>query len=94
MNRNTIICRCEDVTLQDLEPLLEEGYETIEEIKRMSRCGMGPCQGRTCINSLIDLMARYQGCPPSAIEVPTFRPPTKPVHLGMIAASSAENGDQ
>ena len=43
-----IICRCEDVTLSEVRELIQQGYTTLEEIKRVARCGMGPCQGKTC----------------------------------------------
>ena len=40
--KDVIICRCEDVTLEDLHNLMEEGYTSFEEIKRILRVGMGP----------------------------------------------------
>lgn len=46
--KDVIICRCEDVTLQDIHDLMREGYTSFEEIKRILRIGMGPCQGNTC----------------------------------------------
>jgi NADPH-dependent 2,4-dienoyl-CoA reductase/sulfur reductase-like enzyme len=39
----TIVCRCEDVTLERLR-----GYGSWREAKLQTRCGMGPCQGRVC----------------------------------------------
>lgn len=49
MNDDKIfICRCEDITLKDIRDLINEGFNTVEEIKRVSRVGMGPCQGKTC----------------------------------------------
>jgi NADPH-dependent 2,4-dienoyl-CoA reductase/sulfur reductase-like enzyme len=39
----TIVCRCEDVTLARLE-----GASSWREAKLHTRCGMGPCQGRVC----------------------------------------------
>ncbi|MCK5596510.1 MAG: (2Fe-2S)-binding protein, partial [Candidatus Eisenbacteria sp.] len=48
MNRDVIICRCEDVTYGEIVDVIDEGLTTTEEIKRVLRCGMGPCQGRTC----------------------------------------------
>ncbi|RLG86368.1 MAG: (2Fe-2S)-binding protein, partial [Thermoprotei archaeon] len=44
-----IICRCEDITLDDVEKAIENGYTDLESLKRVLRIGMGPCQGRTCI---------------------------------------------
>jgi NADPH-dependent 2,4-dienoyl-CoA reductase/sulfur reductase-like enzyme len=39
----TLICRCEDVSYQDLQP-----YPNWRSAKLQTRCGMGPCQGRIC----------------------------------------------
>jgi D-hydroxyproline dehydrogenase subunit alpha len=39
----TIVCRCEDVTLSSLKK-----YTTWRAAKLQTRCGMGPCQGRVC----------------------------------------------
>ncbi len=46
--RDVIVCRCSDLTLADLEALFNTGYKTFEELKRIARIGMGPCQGTTC----------------------------------------------
>ena len=81
----TIICRCEDVTLEDLQHLLERGYTSPDELKRVSRCGMGPCQGKTCRELVVAEIARYLSKDPGDVALPTFRPPTKPVKLGLIA---------
>ena len=47
-DRNTILCRCEDLTRERILECIQEGCQTIDEIKRITRAGMGPCQGRTC----------------------------------------------
>lgn len=39
----TVICRCEDVKLDQLV-----GWESSRSAKLHTRCGMGPCQGRIC----------------------------------------------
>ncbi|MGB4440315.1 MAG: (2Fe-2S)-binding protein, partial [Sedimentibacter sp.] len=41
MDENTIICRCSDVTLKTVRDLINEGYVTFDEIKRITRIGMG-----------------------------------------------------
>lgn len=87
MKEDTIICRCEDVTLGEIEALLQEGYQTVDEIKKLTRCGMGPCQGSTCRSLLIDLIARYWGIEPGEITISTYRPPIHPVRIGTIVAS-------
>jgi NADPH-dependent 2,4-dienoyl-CoA reductase/sulfur reductase-like enzyme len=40
----TIVCRCEDVTFERLR-----GYTSAREAKLQTRCGMGACQGRSCV---------------------------------------------
>jgi len=39
----TVVCRCEDVSYETLQP-----YREWREAKLQTRCGMGPCQGRIC----------------------------------------------
>ncbi len=46
--RSLIVCRCEEVTLGQLEDQIALGALTPEELKRFTRVSMGPCQGRVC----------------------------------------------
>jgi bacterioferritin-associated ferredoxin len=46
--KNIIICRCEDITLQQIDEALDQGFMTFEDLKRILRVGMGPCQANTC----------------------------------------------
>ncbi len=80
-----MICRCEEVTLKKVRELLGKGLHTMDDLKRISRCGMGPCQGKTCRPLVAQEIAKYLGIDVAQVEVPTFRPPTKPVKLGVIA---------
>ncbi len=86
MSSKTYICRCEDVTLEQVQKLLDEGACTMEEIKRLSRCTMGPCQGRTCRDLLTWEIVKKRGMSVEEMDVPTYRPPLKPIKLGAIAA--------
>lgn len=83
-----IICRCEDLTLADIKRAIASGLHTIDEIKRLTRCGMGPCQGRTCRPLVAAELARALGLDPAAIAVPRSRPPSKPVLLGVVAQAA------
>jgi NADPH-dependent 2,4-dienoyl-CoA reductase/sulfur reductase-like enzyme len=40
---DTLVCRCEDVSWGRLKQ-----FDSWREAKLLSRCGMGPCQGRIC----------------------------------------------
>ncbi len=79
------LCRCENVTLEDIHKLLDEGITSMEEIKRITRCNMGPCQGKTCKDLIAKEIAKYLKKDISEIDLPTYRAPVKPVKLGEIA---------
>jgi len=87
---NIVICRSEDVTLAEIRELIAQGYHTIDEIKRVSRAGMGPCQGRTCRQLIASELAIALGVPVEQVEMPTFRPPSRPVLLSTIARGEAD----
>ena len=44
----TPVCRCEEVTLGEVEAALADGQGSMGEVKRCTRLGMGACQGRYC----------------------------------------------
>ncbi len=81
---STIICRCEDLTLGKLRELVAQGYTSMDEIKRISRAGMGPCQGRTCRALIEREIAALLGTRPDQLPVATYRQPSKPVKMGAI----------
>lgn len=85
MADDIIICRCEDMSRQALLDVIAEGYETIDEIKRVTRAGMGPCQGRTCRQLIAGELSRIYGIPIEEVLMPTFRPPVRPISMGILA---------
>lgn len=88
----TVICRCEDVTLEEIEHLIKvEGVRTLEEIKRLKRCGMGPCQGRTCLPLIARELHRLCGTEPGSLAWPTHRPPVIPLKLGVLAGGGSDD---
>ena len=91
MSDTTIICRCEDITLEQVRELIHDGNHTIEEIKRNCRCGMGPCQGRTCTPLIAREISLVTGTPLPEVPLPTFRPPTAPVKLGELAGGDGHD---
>lgn len=93
MNRkDIIICRCEDVSLQDIHNCLDEGYTTFEDIKRILRVGMGACQGNTCGLLVQREIAKYLGKPLNKVKVHKIRPLTTGVKLGSIVEATKHEG--
>jgi len=81
---NTYVCRCEELTLGELRELIRMGYRTLDEVKRISRAGMGPCQGRTCRQLIMQELAKATGQNMKDMPMTTFRPPVKAIKLGAL----------
>ncbi len=92
MDNDIIVCRCEEVTLEEIRKCIEAGYTTFDEIKRLLRVGMGPCQGRGCREIVLREISRTTGVPLEKLHPSTFRPPAKPVPLRLLAEEK-EEGD-
>ncbi|ACZ19201.1 (2Fe-2S)-binding protein [Thermanaerovibrio acidaminovorans] len=88
--RGIVICRCEEVTLGEIRDWIERGYDTFDELKRLLRVGMGPCQGRGCREMILREISRMTGRPVAEIPAGTIRPPVKPVKLGILASGGRE----
>ena len=90
-----MICRCEDITREEILACIADGYVTLDEIKRVTRAGMGPCQGRTCRHLIATELSRAFGVPMEEVLMTTFRPPVKPMSLGALADAWIEGaGDR
>ena len=85
MKDDVVICRCEDVTYGEIVAAVDAGLTDTEEIKRVLRCGMGPCQGRTCSRIIARIIAERTGKRPSEVRLPVVRPPSRPVEIGTLA---------
>ena len=82
---DTIVCRCEEITLGDVKAALADGATDMKEVKRMTRMGMGNCQGRMCGPAMQEIIARERGLSPDRIGHLNPRPPVRPIPLGVLA---------
>ena len=73
--KETIVCRCQDISLDEVEEALEQGICDPEELKRFLHIGMGPCQGRTCGRLVSRLIMQKTGAPPEKAKGTKQRPP-------------------
>jgi NAD(P)H-nitrite reductase large subunit len=83
----TIICRCESVTLKDLKKALKMGCHNPNALKVATRCAMGKCQGRTCTPIIYDLLQAMCQKDAEKIGLFTARPPLKPISLQALRKS-------
>jgi len=78
----TLVCRCEDVTLHELETAMERGHTDIESVKRYTGFGTGWCQGKWCLATCAHLIRDRGG----EAELPiTPRPPYHPLSVALLA---------
>ena len=82
---STVLCRCENVTVGDVRKVMKEGVHDLNEIKIVTRCGMGPCQGRMCGPALAEVVGAELAIPLQSLGQLSIRPPLKPIPLGEIA---------
>jgi thioredoxin reductase len=64
--------------------LAGDGPINQDQIKRLTRAGMGPCQGRRCREQVGLLLAQAAGTSIDRIPLPTFRPPVRPLPLNVL----------
>ncbi|HZN41777.1 MAG TPA: FAD-dependent oxidoreductase [Planctomycetota bacterium] len=84
---DTVVCRCEDVTLQHARDAAELHGPSFRAIKLGCRAGMGPCQARICGPSLQALACR---APATAMDRPVVQVPLKPVRTETILEAPPE----
>jgi sarcosine oxidase subunit beta len=89
--RKVILCRCEDVTAADVAHAVGLGYADVEEVKRYTGFGTGPCQGKECLRAVVDAIATAAGGGGGAkafVPAPfTSRPPLVPTELAVLAGA-------
>jgi thioredoxin reductase/bacterioferritin-associated ferredoxin len=87
---DTIICRCEELTLGDIKSAIGSGTIEMNELKRMTRMGMGRCQGRMCAPAVQEIIAAQTRIPAAEIAYLNQRPPTKPVPINVLESLPGE----
>lgn len=83
MSNKVLICRCEDVMLEELEEAVEKGHDDLESVKRYTGFGTGWCQGKQCVGLVARLLVERGGKPPTLPITP--RPPFHPLPLAHLA---------
>ena len=83
-----IVCRCERVSAGEIRALIKQGYHDINEIKAVTRAGMGACGAKTC-TSIIHRLYREEGVPFDEIVEQTKRPIFIEVPLGILAGEKS-----
>jgi len=90
----TLVCRCEEISAGAIRSAIRAGHQDANQIKFLTRCGMGPCQGRQCDNSVSQLVAHELGEDTMVAGGYRIRPPIRPLTIEQLAALNDEQGDE
>ncbi len=77
--------RPERMLARSLATLAADGPSHPDQIKRLTRAGMGQCQGRRCREQVRCILAHVDGIPLDQVPVASFRAPVRPVPLDVLA---------
>lgn len=83
---DTIVCRCEGITRGAIDQAVADGSRTLDELKSVTRCGMGPCTGRYCMDTAARLIAARTDLAESQIVPVSVRPPLRPVPIAALTS--------
>lgn len=70
---------------RDYAALLRDGPPDHDQMKRLTRVSMGPCQARRCREQVAMLMAIGAGLPAASIGLAGYRAPVRPLPLSALA---------
>lgn len=86
----SIVCRCEDVTEEEIKATLEEGSDSLKQVKLHTRVSMGPCQGKTCIALVMRELSAKTKTPINDLTGPKYRQPIKPIKIASFLSTEEE----
>jgi bacterioferritin-associated ferredoxin len=86
-DEDLVICRCEEITRGEIKDAIRNGIQTLNGIKRITRAGMGLCQGQTCQQLVARILAEELGLSAADVDPTTARGPVRPLRLEVFANS-------
>lgn len=84
---STIVCRCERVTLGEIRKHIRDGVRDLNQLKALTRAGMGACGSKTC-NSLLLSVMKSEGVKISDVTDLTKRPLFIETEFSVFAGAS------
>jgi sarcosine oxidase, subunit alpha len=86
-----IVCRCERVTAREIRDVIRRGFRDMNEIKTITRAGMGACGAKTC-TAIIQRIFKEEGIGANKVTDPSRRPLFVEVPLGVFAGEQEGKG--
>ena len=84
-----MVCLCERVSVSQVRELIKKGITDLNQIKAITRAGMGPCGSKTC-EVLIKGLLREEGIPEKEVVPNTKRPLFLEIPLDKFPDGSAK----
>ncbi len=82
---DTVLCPCTGVTAEMLGEAVGVGSVSPDDLKRLTRCGMGTCQWRRCGHAVMRWLSGTLETPIGRLSLPRVRPPIRPIPLASFA---------
>jgi thioredoxin reductase len=76
--------RSAPMSARNVGTLLRDGPLHPDQVKRLTRAGMGACQGRRCREQVALLLADAGTVPVESIPLASYRPPVRPLPLSVL----------
>ena len=70
---------------RSLQTLIGDGPANPDQIKRLTRAGMGTCQGRRCREQVACLLSDATNTPIDQVPTASYRAPVRPIPLSVLA---------
>ena len=80
-----LTCRCEEVLNEEIVAAVLAGAQTVDDVKRRTRAGMGACQGIYCMPTIAATVSQVTGTPIAEVAPMTARPPVRSIPLEALA---------
>ena len=89
--KEKLICRCEEVTEEEILAAIRSGCHTVASVRRMTRAGMGACQGRSCGRLILQMLLREGVLSPEDVTADKGRFPIVPCSVESLEEMDYED---
>ena len=90
MPKKLTICRCKEITEEEIVSAISQGARSISALKRRTSAGMGLCQGKSCGRLVARIISEKTGVPIGELEPMTCRPPIRPLPVRVLGVKDDE----
>jgi len=80
-----LLCRCGEVSEEEIREAIRNGAQDLDAIKRMTRAGMGLCQGKTCGQLIRRILKEMTGQKDEQIKPFTTRAPLRALPIKQVS---------